>query len=395
MYTICPKCALTLALTAADLRAGRGYVRCGRCVSVFNALPSLHDEVGSAPTPLSPTVPAQLAAAQPVQETAPEPAGPLAVAEPDDEDLEFHPEMSDVRQVFIEPEAQADDHATGTFENIVLEAEANEAEVDEPDGESQQGEGTSSSGFYLIEDEFDVADAPAVEAEDVWVLESGGANDSASEIDVDDLPAANDEYVKASATHAVPAEPGDGEDFAAEQIEETTARRRRLLQRSGAALLGVLLTAQLFHASRDALAGTAAFGNGVRAFYSAVGHPLRSTFDVAKYDVRQLGADTDPVRKALVVRASVANAAAQAQPYPVLRLTVQDRFGKSIAARNLEPKEYLQRPAAAASLLTPGERIDAEIVLADPGTDAVGFEVDACLTLRDGLRCANGLQAAQ
>ena len=44
MYTTCPKCALPLAVTAADLRAGQGYVRCGRCANVFNALLGLSEE---------------------------------------------------------------------------------------------------------------------------------------------------------------------------------------------------------------------------------------------------------------------------------------------------------------------------------------------------------------
>ncbi|MGH8276405.1 MAG: MJ0042-type zinc finger domain-containing protein, partial [Steroidobacteraceae bacterium] len=41
MFTVCPKCALTLVVTAADLRVAQGYVRCGRCSSVFNALAQL------------------------------------------------------------------------------------------------------------------------------------------------------------------------------------------------------------------------------------------------------------------------------------------------------------------------------------------------------------------
>src|ERR1700722_12295612 len=44
MFTVCPKCTLTLAVTAADLRAGQGYVRCGRCLNVFNALLALSEE---------------------------------------------------------------------------------------------------------------------------------------------------------------------------------------------------------------------------------------------------------------------------------------------------------------------------------------------------------------
>src|SRR5579863_2969834 len=44
MFTVCPKCTLTLAVTAADLRTGQGYVRCGRCLNVFNALLALSEE---------------------------------------------------------------------------------------------------------------------------------------------------------------------------------------------------------------------------------------------------------------------------------------------------------------------------------------------------------------
>ena len=44
MFTVCPKCALTLVVTAADLRVAQGYVRCGRCSSVFNALARLAEE---------------------------------------------------------------------------------------------------------------------------------------------------------------------------------------------------------------------------------------------------------------------------------------------------------------------------------------------------------------
>src|SRR5580704_2378079 len=44
MFTVCPKCALTLVVTAADLRVAQGYVRCGRCSSVFNALARLTEE---------------------------------------------------------------------------------------------------------------------------------------------------------------------------------------------------------------------------------------------------------------------------------------------------------------------------------------------------------------
>ena len=43
MFTVCPKCTLTLVVTTVDLRAGQGYVRCGRCSNVFNALIALRE----------------------------------------------------------------------------------------------------------------------------------------------------------------------------------------------------------------------------------------------------------------------------------------------------------------------------------------------------------------
>jgi len=48
MFTVCPKCALTLVVTAQDLRVAQGYVRCGRCSNVFNAIVGLTDDRGDA-----------------------------------------------------------------------------------------------------------------------------------------------------------------------------------------------------------------------------------------------------------------------------------------------------------------------------------------------------------
>jgi len=64
----------------------------------------------------------------------------------------------------------------------------------------------------------------------------------------------------------------------------------------------------------------------------------------------------------ITVRASVKNAAAQPQPLPVLRVTLQDRFGNRIAARDVAPPLYLPRATPSASaLLSVGQRIDAEM----------------------------------
>src|SRR6185437_15128003 len=74
MFTVCPKCALTLVVTAADLRVAQGYVRCGRCLNVFNALARLSEERPGAAPPqeavaLEDSTPAE--DSTPVEEPAP------------------------------------------------------------------------------------------------------------------------------------------------------------------------------------------------------------------------------------------------------------------------------------------------------------------------------------
>src|SRR5579864_3610207 len=113
MFTVCPKCALTLVVTAADLRVAQGYVRCGRCSSVFNALAQLSDDRQGAAA--ASAVEEREAPAGPAQEEQPRPEA--AVSE---KALEFNPETTDASSVFVAasptPEWTA---ATGSFKALV------------------------------------------------------------------------------------------------------------------------------------------------------------------------------------------------------------------------------------------------------------------------------------
>ena len=132
MFTVCPKCTLTLAVTAADLRTGQGYVRCGRCLNVFNALLALSEEPADRGTPLP--VYSQADPASTSQITA-----ALASSANDAEEFEeAHPArvhmLAEVAQRnhlttesssdgAIESESSLAD-GTGSFETIVLEGDA-------------------------------------------------------------------------------------------------------------------------------------------------------------------------------------------------------------------------------------------------------------------------------
>jgi hypothetical protein len=169
------------------------------------------------------------------------------------------------------------------------------------------------------------------------------------------------------------------------------AQRRQMLWIGAAVVSALLLMAQVMRQNREWFVAHThgPFGAGVRALYGALGTPLPAPANLSAYQLRQWGVTGDPdANGTLRVRASILNTAAQLQPYPLLRVTLADRFGKGIGARDFEPSEYLGKPTA--RLLAPGERVDATLLILDPGKNAEGFEIDVCLRGVDKkISCAN------
>lgn len=117
--------------------------------------------------------------------------------------------------------------------------------------------------------------------------------------------------------------------------------------------------------------------------------PGRAT-DPTLYEVRQLGATGELGGSGRIrLRAAIVNRDRSARPSPILRLVVEDRFGALIAGRDLEPGEYRVGDDAPPDTIGPGERVDVEVLFQDPGNDAVGFVIDACLRADGLLRCAS------
>jgi predicted Zn finger-like uncharacterized protein len=160
---------------------------------------------------------------------------------------------------------------------------------------------------------------------------------------------------------------------------------------TGSLLLLLLLTIQVVHHYRHDLAANPTLNGPLTAIYAVLGIPVVPRWDLGAYEVRQLGASTAADAPGqITVRASVKNAARQAQPLPLLRVTLQDRFANRIASQDVPPQSYLPRAIPSSSLLSAGQRIDAEMTFVDPGSNAVGFEIDACLPAPGGgISCAN------
>ena len=357
MFTTCPKCDLTLTVTAADLRTGQGYVRCGRCASVFNALINLTEERPAA-------------AVAPVEQ----------LDDSTDEGLEFNSQRAQVADIFIAPSTDASDISSGTFESIVLEGGNDEDE----DPESEAAFQRSLETLLAAPDK---PTAPADTPPDDLALAAAVAARA---------PAHRRTIHPALASAAIAVEPAaavfpDAEAVAEGYLDRLLTARVQRFVLIGSVVLGVALLAQIIHASRHALAGRPLWSGPVTALYGMFGAKLEPRWNVTAYEVRQLGAETLPGDASrLLVRASVRNASERAMPLPRLRLTLQDRYGNPVSTRDLEPAEYLPAPLQGAVEIGPDQRVDTDIRVIDPGRAAMGFEIDACLpNPNETVRCAN------
>ena len=165
----------------------------------------------------------------------------------------------------------------------------------------------------------------------------------------------------------------------------------------GALVLALLLTVQLAHHNRLQLARGATVGPALRAVYSSLGTPLPPNWNLAAFELRQWGANESAPSSAgtMTVRASVKNAAAFAQPMPLLRLELEDRFGGTVARRDFQPAEYLKSPAQATRLLPAGATTEAELAIVGTTSEAVGYRLDVCLRDENGVtRCAEPADTA-
>jgi predicted Zn finger-like uncharacterized protein len=230
----------------------------------------------------------------------------------------------------------------------------------------------------------DAGAGEAPEADAVREPAAGGADPGAQP------PAAEDETLLLLIPEELRREHAESAASAFEPAAESGPAVRRWPWFIAAAALLAVLATQAIHFWRHDLSRNPAVGPWLMRAYSEIGIPLTPPVDLSAFELRQLGAASDGLQAGRIkLRASIVNRAAFAQPLPLIRLSLQDRFGSTIATRDLDATEYLPGGASPASgLLGPSQRADAEVVFVDPGRDAVGFELDLCLREAAGVRCS-------
>jgi predicted Zn finger-like uncharacterized protein len=399
MLTQCPSCQTTFRVTSEILRVAYGQVRCGRCQTQFDATERLIEETDDGVTESG----RYMRQPRQMQQPPPQP-GQIDVEEPiEHEDITLegrHIEISGVypridetgsgepltREEIVEEWVDIEeDDAT---QDVDVEAVADDLQAYSDTAYEEQDEAPrrdAAETNYADEDEDLLRAARELEAENLARVAQQRRRAAPA-------PTRNFASTRSSSSSRRGSMQAEFEDEAESDLfspprpqQQQTARIWSLL----APPLMLLLLVQVVHNYRATLARHPTIGAPLQSIYSALGLTLRPDWNLHAYEVQQWGVVSDPATPGtLKVRASVKNLADFAQPYPLLKLVLEDRWGEQVRAREFEPSEYLDPTVASDRLLDPAQQAGATIAIVDPGPDAEGFRFDVCLRGARGPVCA-------
>ncbi|HNR92298.1 MAG TPA: zinc-ribbon and DUF3426 domain-containing protein [Dokdonella sp.] len=161
----------------------------------------------------------------------------------------------------------------------------------------------------------------------------------------------------------------------ARRTSRTHGARRNGRWIAGSALLAVVLAGQIAWAERAHWIDDARFRPWLDTVCDTLGCtlPLRrddALLELASRDIRP----HPSVPGALIVSATLHNAADFAQPFPPVQVTLSDFDEKRIAMRRFLPRDYLADEAGLRKGLAPGANAAIVFEVVDPGRNAVAFE---------------------
>jgi predicted Zn finger-like uncharacterized protein len=407
VFTQCSKCETIFKLSAEVLRAAGGQVRCGKCGEVFNALARLAEDANTFTS--SETEFELESRADSILETPPAPASARRAPDIGEDSLPPGVEIARLQILdwsedelpSVPAPARSETRGAGDDEGAAGDERAGGDEGAANAGDSGE---IDLGGIDIGETSLEYT-LPPGELDRIFVESKTQRRQMPRNLSVDfdlsepephpeDPAEASDIIAPAPSGFEVP------EDVRREMLTgfdpaETLAPRSALADRrfmpwlAASIAAALLLLAQIVHHNREWFAAHAPFGTSLGALYGALGAAVSPPENLAAYQLRQWGVTGDPAADgSLRVRASIMNTAAQLEPYPLLRVTLANRFGSMVGTRDFEPSEYLGKPTA--KLLAPGERVDATMDILDPGKSAEGFEIDVCLRAADKrVACAN------
>lgn len=171
---------------------------------------------------------------------------------------------------------------------------------------------------------------------------------------------------------------------------EKTSRAPHLLMIIGSVVLTLALAGQYVHSQRETLATRAWFAGAVAPIYESMGMPVTPYWDIKGWQFEATSGSTGGSNgDLLTISSRVSNRSGQPLPYPLVHVSLTDRYQEVIGSRILDPDEYLADGITDASLVGAGGNFTATITIADTSADATGFNLNVCYPEQGNrVRCA-------
>jgi predicted Zn finger-like uncharacterized protein len=393
LYTRCTHCETVFELTLEELNAAHGAVRCGVCRQTFNARDELREQPFAIEDALAQADQDRAGDDEPERSPTPDVSAPSGTT--DSTPAEHTPADAEDPLQALDLDEEIPEELIAAVIRAGAQQEQADAEAagldDEPAGDDAFG-----SGVVVI----DATPGKAGETPPIDGPPPPAETDATPDGTVASPEAADDHHARQTV-------PIDDDELAS--LLRPPARRRSLpaTLALGAAsvVLIVLLALQATVHWRNELVQLPGVGEVLLELNRRVGAPLTIDYDPTRYafatrprlvllePVTDGDDDSDPgaadTGTALQVVGSVRNTAAVPQPYPLLHLVIEDRWGRPIAARELTPEDYLSPTHSEATMLAAGASFALDVQVRSSSTAPESFAMDICLRRGDGtLHCA-------
>ncbi len=158
---------------------------------------------------------------------------------------------------------------------------------------------------------------------------------------------------------------------------------------AGVVILALVLIGQVMHGTRDSLATYGFFNQTMGPVYRMLGNPITPQWDIKGWQFESTSGSTDENEAVLTVFSRLVNKSEQPLPFPLVHVSLTDRWEEIIGSRVLEPNEYLAGDLDPSKPVTPGENFTAVITIENPSDEATGFKLNVCYRVTPGrVRCA-------
>ncbi|MBT8140965.1 MAG: 50S ribosomal protein L11 methyltransferase [Gammaproteobacteria bacterium] len=353
--TYCPNCDESFYINADVLDRADGEVRCGECQTVFYAIdfikPDNDDENSNLSNPI---------------DTGKIPAAHMVTGlwmhTPDGLISVDQAQASMAEQQDSSPPQQAD----------TSELELSEATAKDPVHDNVNDTGTETGDQQIETETASDNHEQSGEQNSDWELAEPDAPETVDGV--------NPEFLYAMDENV----PLNLDDLDAMQGTPKRARSRSWML---LAVLSVLaFAAQYIHQHRAQLALHPSLGQAVQNAYANLPFELEPDWQLDAYEVNASSVSLNPRDPdELLATFSLTNTAGHAQIFPLIRLSMTNRWGERVAYRDLMPEDYL--PENATSLMDARGRAEVSVRLKDPGDAALDYNVEVCLPKQGVIRC--------